>query len=96
MAQTGASPRDLRLAAVWRALRGELDLPQADVGGRDLDALVLADVLERLVERERARRNEPNELVGGRRARVFVSFFSFVAFTSRSSPRAFSPTIIPS
>ena len=29
-------------------------------------------------------------------ARVFVSFFSFVAFTSRSSAREFSPTIIPS
>ena len=28
--------------------------------------------------------------------RMFVSFFSLVAFTSRSSARAFSPTIIPS
>jgi len=27
---------------------------------------------------------------------MFVSFFSLVAFTSRSSARAFSPTIIPS
>jgi hypothetical protein len=29
-------------------------------------------------------------------ARMFVSFFSFVGLTSRSSARAFSPTIIPS
>src|SRR5215213_2821868 len=29
-------------------------------------------------------------------ARMFVSFFSFIAFTSRSTVRAFSPTIIPS
>ena len=29
-------------------------------------------------------------------ARMFVSFFSLVAFTSMSSERAFSPTIIPS
>ena len=28
--------------------------------------------------------------------RMFVSFFSFVGFTSRSSARAFSPTITPS
>ena len=28
--------------------------------------------------------------------RMFVSFFSFVTFTSRSAGRAFSPTIIPS
>jgi hypothetical protein len=28
--------------------------------------------------------------------RMFVSFFSFVGFASRSSARAFSPTIIPS
>jgi len=29
-------------------------------------------------------------------ARMFVSFLGFEAFTSRSSERAFSPTIIPS
>ena len=29
-------------------------------------------------------------------ARWFVSFFSLVGFTSMSSARAFSPTIIPS
>ena len=35
------------------SLCGQLDLAESDVGRRHLDALVLADVLERLVERER-------------------------------------------
>ena len=38
-------------------LRGELDLPQAHVHRRHLDALVLCDELERLLEREQPRRN---------------------------------------
>ena len=63
--------------------------------GVDLDALVVADHLERLLERQRPRRNQAHGLVGAA-ARMFVSFFSFVAFTSRSSAREFSPTIIPS
>src|SRR6266516_1367896 len=48
----------------------ELDLPQADALRRHLDALVVADELQRLLERERARRNETDELVRGRRAHV--------------------------
>src|SRR5437868_2067539 len=37
------------------ALRGQLHFAQADTPGRHLDALVLTDELERLVERLRAR-----------------------------------------
>src|SRR3954451_5289467 len=50
--------------------RRELDLAQADALRRHLDALVLADELERLLEREWARRDQPHQLVGGRRAHV--------------------------
>ena len=95
--ETGSDGREAaRLAARGglAALRGELDLPQADVR-RHLDALVLADVLERLVERQR-RGGISRTVSSASTARMFVSFFSFVAFTSRSSARAFSPTIIPS
>src|SRR6478752_6968888 len=61
-----------RLAARGRLppLRRELDLAQADVQGRDLDALVLADQLERLVERLRSGRDQPHQLVRRRRAHV--------------------------
>ena len=61
----------------------------------DLDALVLPDELERLLERQL--------LVGMSRTnssavddRMLVTFFSLVGLTSMSSDRAFSPTIIPS
>src|SRR5438094_4276754 len=51
-------------------LRGELDLPQPDALRRHLDALVLADQLERLLERERPRRDEAYGLVRARRPHV--------------------------
>ena len=53
----------LRLLALARlALRRvELDLAQAHARGRHLDALVLADELERLLERHRPRRDQAHE-----------------------------------
>ena len=62
---------------------------------RDLDALVLADELERLVEREPPRRHEPHELVGVDE-RMFVSCFSLHGVHVEVLGRAFSPTIMPS
>src|SRR5438046_7626102 len=50
--------------------RRELDLPQADALRRHLDALIVPYELERLLERERAWRNEPDELVRGGGAHV--------------------------
>src|SRR3954451_18232323 len=50
--------------------RRELDLAQADALRRHLDAFVLADELEHLLERERPRRDQPPERVGCRRAHV--------------------------
>src|SRR5436309_12065283 len=67
------SGRRFALAARRRGLalrRGELDLAQADALRRHLDALVVADQLERLLERERPRRNEAHRLVGARGAHV--------------------------
>ena len=57
-----------RLAAGARlaALRGQLHLAQADAPRRHLDALVLTDELERLVERQRARRDQAHQLFRGR------------------------------
>src|SRR4029453_9546615 len=51
-------------------LSRQLRFPQADVVRRHLDRLVLTDQLERLLERERARREETHELLGGRGADV--------------------------
>src|SRR5204863_5702818 len=51
-------------------LRGELDLSQPDALRRHLDALVLADQLERLLERERPRRDQAYGLVRARRPHV--------------------------
>src|SRR5260221_12601536 len=41
----------------------ELDLAQANRLGRHLDALVVADELQRLLERERARRDQADQVV---------------------------------
>src|SRR4051812_24740238 len=49
---------------------GEHDLAHAHRMRRDLDALVLADELQRLVERELAGRDQPDEDVGGGGAHV--------------------------
>src|SRR5680860_902817 len=49
---------------------GEDHLAQADAGRRHLDALILGDELERLLERDRARRGEPHGVVGRRRPHV--------------------------
>ena len=59
----------MREAAVCRFC-AELELPEPDVRRRDLDALVVGDELERLLERHRARRDQSDELVGRGRARV--------------------------
>src|SRR5437899_4966137 len=40
-------------------------LAQTNLLGSDLDALVLADELESLLEREQARRDQPHQLLGG-------------------------------
>ena len=45
----------------------EDDLAQADVVRRHLDALVVGDELERLLERHRPRRHQPHRVVGARR-----------------------------
>jgi hypothetical protein len=47
-----------------------VDLPDPNVKRGHLDALVLADELERLLEREISRRDQANELVTGRRPHV--------------------------
>src|SRR5437763_16384278 len=49
---------------------GKLDLPQPDALRRHLDALVVANQLERLLERERPRWDQPDELLRGRGADV--------------------------
>src|SRR5262245_16912537 len=48
----------------------EDDLAEADGGRRDLDALVLADELQGLFQREVPRRDQANQLLGGRLADV--------------------------
>src|SRR4249919_3924144 len=48
----------------------ELDLPQPDALRRHFDALVVPDELQGLLERERAWRDEADELVRGRGAHV--------------------------
>src|SRR4051794_6865441 len=51
-------------------LRRQFDLAQADRLRRDFDAFVLADLLERLLERQRPRRDEPDGLVARSGAHV--------------------------
>ena len=64
-------PRACGVRSDAGALRAvQLDLAQANRLGRHLDALVVADELERLLERERARRDQPDQLVGRRGAHV--------------------------
>src|SRR3954469_5744091 len=67
-----ASAVGLGRAAARPAAGGlvEDDLANAHGGRRDLDALVLAAELERLLEAELARRHEPDELVTRRGAHV--------------------------
>ena len=71
----------------------QLDLPEPDRLGVT-STLVVADELERLFERQRPRGTADARRPS--RARMFVSFFGFDAFTSRSASREFSPTTIPS
>src|SRR5260221_5015969 len=53
------------------AFRGrELDLAQANRLGRHLDALVVADELQRLLERERARWDQADQVVPARSPHV--------------------------
>ena len=67
----------------------DLDIPMlrsptlaiADIDGDGVDDIVLGELTDPLSQVD---------------ARIFVSFFSFVALTSRSSARAFSPTTMPS
>src|SRR3954468_21270327 len=76
--RTSRSPSAGARGAVARAVARELgtlglverDLAQADRLGRDLDALVLAQPLQRGVERVLAVGHEAHEDVGGRRADV--------------------------
>jgi len=63
------APSVARIALALRSLaltprRRQLDLAQSDHLGRDLDALVLFDVLERLVEAEQARGRQAHQHVG--------------------------------
>ena len=51
------------------------------------------DELQRLLQRQLFCRNEAHRFLVD--ARMLVSFFSLIAFTSRSTARAFSPTIMP-
>jgi hypothetical protein len=66
-------------------------LAQADPARCDLDELVVLDELERELEGDLAGGLELDVLV----VRMFVSRFSLLTFTSMSSVRTFSPTIIP-
>ena len=75
--------------------RDQLGPAQADVGRRHLDALVVGEELERLLERQQARRHQPHDS-SDPEPRMLVSFFSLVGLTSMSSEREFSPTIMPS
>ena len=83
-------------ASLTRAVLLERELAQPDRRRGHLDALVGAQELERLVERQLALGHQPDELVGGRGAHVGQVLLLAVALTSRSSWREFSPTIIPS
>ena len=83
-------------AALLLALLGRQGhFADAHRGRSDLDALVLAAELQRLLQRQLPVRDQPHQLVA-RGRRMLVSFFSLVGFTSRSSAREFSPTIMPS
>src|SRR3954453_4538424 len=60
-------------AALRGAVTGggvELDLAEPDRRRRHLDALVLAAELQRLLQRQLAVRDQPDELIAGRRAHV--------------------------
>ena len=76
-------------------LRIEDDLADADDRGGHLDAFVLTAELQRLLERELLVRDQRHQDIR-RGRRMLVSFFSLVGFTSMSSDREFSPTIMPS
>ena len=75
-------------------LRVEPDLAEADRRGGDLDALVLGQELECLLQRQT--RGESAWVLSDADARMLVRCFSRVMLTSMSSDREFSPTIIPS
>ena len=66
----------------------EHGLAQAHVVRGDLDALVLAQELQRLVERQRAAAGTSRTSSSAVEERMLVSFFSRTALTSRSSERA--------
>ena len=61
--------RRLALAS-GRMFDGENPLPQADAGRRHFHQLVVVDELDRLLEAEPARRNQPDGFVGARGAHV--------------------------
>ncbi len=70
-------------------------LADADDLGRDLDAFVVTGELEALLEGQHAR-GVIDSNVSELAARMLVSFFSLVMFTSMSSAREFSPMTMPS
>ena len=74
---------------------GQDRLAQAHRLGRHLDGLVVGDELQRLLERQIAGRGQPDQLLGGRRPHV-GELLLLGQFTSMSSAREFSPTIMPS
>ena len=64
--------------------------------GRDLDQLVVVDPLEAVLEAHRAGAAMRRTASSWPEARMLVSFFSRQTFTSRSTSREYSPTIMPS
>ena len=94
----GAQVREFLSAFRLRARSpaSRMHLAQADRGGGDLDALVLGEELERLLERLSRRGGVSRSVLSDDDVRMLVSFFSRQMLTSMSSEREFSPTIMPS
>src|SRR5687767_3032325 len=93
--QTTARPRDLRLAAVCRRCADSSTLRRRTFWGVT-STHSSSRISSSACSSERTRAGISRTSSSAEAARMFVSFFSFVALTSRSSARAFSPTIIPS
>src|SRR5262245_5480595 len=94
-AQTGARPRALRLAAVCRFC-AESSILRSRMSDGVTSTHSSSRMYSSAWSSESHRGGISRTVESAEGARVFVSFFSFVALTSRSSTRAFSPTIIPS
>src|SRR5207342_1233543 len=93
--QMTANPRALRLAAVCRRCADSSTLRRRTFWGVT-STHSSSRISSSAWSSERTRAGISRTSSSAEDERVFESFFSFVALTSRSSARAFSPTIIPS